>query len=120
MPVWPSTWNCVTVVPVPAMAVRSALPTWLAVTPTSAIRLRSRIARISGWAEVGVVVDVDGAGRVAHDLLDLAGELLQRRLVVAHHPYVDRELPPLPISGDARRSVRIWMPGTSRCTRRTS
>src|SRR5207245_29571 len=51
IPIWPSTWSCVTAWPVvPAMAVRSALPTWLAVTPTSAIRSRSMIACTSGWA----------------------------------------------------------------------
>src|SRR5581483_4715062 len=51
MPTWPSTWNCVTAAPVvPAIAVRRALATWLAVTPRSAIRLRSMIACTSGWA----------------------------------------------------------------------
>jgi ABC-type multidrug transport system ATPase subunit len=45
---WPSTWSCVTVVP--PMAVRSALPTWLAFTPRSAIRCRFSTARISGCA----------------------------------------------------------------------
>ena len=105
-------WNCVDRL-VPPMAVRSAVPTWLAVTPRSAIRWRSRTARTSGWARSASLrmSTVPGVSRTICSTW--SASWLSVCCLFAQHADVDRRAA---AAADERRLptlARTCMPGMS-------